>query len=218
VNHSWKYDGPRASSVARSCELCGAEGRRFRRDAGSGLLMTRWETRMTGQEPWSADRMVPCTAERKSTYVSVHVLLAARLRAEGIVPGGAELTLEHLAGDWRRERDPQHPSWLAKWPGDDGERMVFSCHPMRSCAEAPEIRMSGDQVVPVRNGEPAAGTSGRLLEIAERQTWLSRSGTKIRITSVDDDLIVYERVSGPGRDRGRLRARSLVQCYTEVAR
>jgi hypothetical protein len=97
--------------------------------------------------------------------------------------------------------------------------MVFSCHSMRSCAEAPEIRMSGEQVIPVRDGRSAApGTSARLLEIAEGQTWLSRSGTsRIRVTAVDDDLISYEKVSGPGREAGSLRARSLLQAYMEVS-
>jgi hypothetical protein len=215
VNHSWKPDGDPAQAVARTCELCGAAGRRFRSGQGS----TRWETRLAAGQPWVAGRVPPCPAERKGSYVSVRVLLAVRLKAEGIIPAEADLELEHLPGDWQNLPTPEHPAWLGKWAEDGRRRMVFSCYPMRSCAEAPEIRMQGDQVIPVPGGQGAASTAARTLEIAPGQTWLSRkNGSLVRITGADDDLISYERVSGPGRTTGSLRARSLVQHYAEVRR
>jgi hypothetical protein len=156
VNHSWKYDGPRMAAVARSCELCGAAGRRLRSESPQGAaLMTRWMTRSAEGGKWAAGRMVPCPVERRGSYVPVQELLGARLRLAGIVPEDARLDLERLPGDWRRHPTPEHPAWLARWETGGGPRMIFSCYPVRRCAEAPEVRMEGDQVIPCKkNGAP----------------------------------------------------------------
>lgn len=148
MNHSWRHDGEPLRAVSRSCELCGAQGRRF----GSGVGYTRWETRLSEGQPWSSGRVPPCPAKRESAYVPVSEGLAARLRAEGIVPEGAELEVEPLPGDWRRRSAPERPAWLARWTGGAGPQMVFSCYSMRRCAEAPELRLEGGKVTPARKG------------------------------------------------------------------
>lgn len=185
MNHSWKYDGPADRAVARACELCGASGRRYRTCNGA----TRWETRLAGNLPWTTGRIPPCPAERKSSYASVRVLLTRRLKSEGIVPENAEVELEHLPGDWRKSPTPEHPSWLGKWRQEDARRMIFSCHSMRSCAEAPEIRMQGDQVIPLCNGQAAGSTAARILGIGEA----------VRSTAGDRDRRLADVLSAGGR-------------------
>lgn len=150
VNHSWKHDGDPQTALTRTCGLCGAAGARLATPRG----LTRWETRLEPDGPWSTGRVPPCPAPRRgAAYTPVSLLLKDRLAGAGIVPVSAAVTMERVRGDWRMRPTPEHPSWLAKWDGPDGPQMVFSCYPMRRCAEAPQIRMEGDQVVPCDEGE-----------------------------------------------------------------
>jgi hypothetical protein len=164
VNHAWEHDGPAATALARSCALCGAQGRRSAGPksglAETGLTLTRWETRVAEGQPWVSGRVPPCPVQRKSTYTSVHVLIERRLKAEGIIPQGAEVTLAHLPGDWRQRSSPERPAWRASWEvpprngiGTRTRMSVFSCYSMRRCAEAAEVHLQYGQVIPCKRGE-----------------------------------------------------------------
>lgn len=149
MNHSWKHDGPAATSLGRACELCGALGRRLATPRG----YTRWETQLAPPGgPWASGRVPACPAQRKSGYTPVSVLLVRRLKAEGIIPQDADAAAGHLPGDWRRRSTREAPAWQAAWYGPGGQERVFSRYPMRRCAEAPALRVADGEVIPFGDG------------------------------------------------------------------